>query len=110
LQGGLIRKFVYFAGGVGLTGGVLVVYFQDGRGVTIFISPPLNSAEFGLTHDKVKLRAPWGCMESAVRLIEYSDLDICDMCEDYWCRKHEVHFYDCSCRLRIWADDDSYED
>ena len=39
-----------------------------------------------------------------VRLIDYDDLSICDMCEDYYCDFHDKHFYDCECELEIWAE------
>jgi len=40
--------------------------------------------------------------ETEIRLISYDDLDKCELCEDYWCNFHEMHFYDCSCQLEDW--------
>ena len=34
------------------------------------------------------------------RLITYDDLSICDMCEDFWCKFHNKHFYDCTCQFK----------
>ncbi|ANS03242.1 hypothetical protein [uncultured Mediterranean phage uvDeep-CGR2-KM18-C74] len=33
------------------------------------------------------------------------DLIRCEMCEDWWCEMHKVHFYDCSCVLSYWLDE-----
>jgi len=38
------------------------------------------------------------------RLIDYDDLSMCDLCEDYICDFHQVHFYDCDCQLEMWAE------
>ena len=44
--------------------------------------------------------------EISTRLIEYEDLIMCNGgCEDFWCLFHEMHFADCTCELRIWAED-----
>ena len=39
-----------------------------------------------------------------VRLIDYEDLEVCDLCEDYICMFHQVHFEECDCQLKIWAE------
>lgn len=36
------------------------------------------------------------------------DLVVCD-CQDYWCLKHELHYFECECPS-LWGDDEEWED
>lgn len=36
------------------------------------------------------------------RITTREDLDVCLLCEDYWCLFHGEHFYDCPCVLEEW--------
>ncbi len=44
-------------------------------------------------------------VDDAVNLIEYEDLERCEMCEDWLCIKCRIHFYDCDCQLAVWYEE-----
>ncbi len=42
--------------------------------------------------------------EKTRRVITRDDLAVCELCEDYFCEFHRVHFFECDCVLEEWQD------
>ncbi|QDP54744.1 MAG: hypothetical protein GOVbin2833_33 [Prokaryotic dsDNA virus sp.] len=49
------------------------------------------------------------CESEWERIYDYDDWDRCELCEEWWCPRCDIHAWECPCMTMQMAEDNGYE-